>query len=168
LGRQRRLDQLKDWRHTMPMIDLTLPRGALTADQLETLMHKAVKTLMWWEKIPDTPEARKIAWAFVNEIDQRHVFVGGLPPQLPRYRFRVHTIEGLMDDRAKQGVIRDLTRVVLETEGVPQDFENAARVWCIVREYPRANWGIGGYPFPPSGYLTSANEIRVSPEDFVM
>ena len=45
----------------MPMIDLTLPRGALSSEQLETLMHKAVKTLMWWEKIPDTPEARTLA-----------------------------------------------------------------------------------------------------------
>jgi phenylpyruvate tautomerase PptA (4-oxalocrotonate tautomerase family) len=149
----------------MPMIDFILPRGALSAEKLETLMHKAVKTLMWWEKIPDTPEARKIAWAFVTEVDKRHVVVGGLPPDLPRYRFKVQTIEGLMDDRAKQGVIRDLTKLVLEAEGVPYDFENASRVWCILREYPRANWGIGGYPFAPSGYLSSAPEIRVSSED---
>ena len=151
----------------MPMIDLTLPRGALSSEQLQTLMHRAVKTLMWWEKIPDTPEARKIAWAFVNEIDAKHVYVGGLSPALPRYRFRVHTIDGLMDDRAKQGVIRDLTKLVLETEGVPHDLENAGRVWCILREYPRMNWGIGGYAFPPSGYLSAADSIEISEEDFV-
>ncbi len=150
----------------MPMIDLTLPRGALPTDKLALLMHKAVKTLMWWEKIPDTPEARNVAWSFVNEVEKEHVFVGGMPPGRPRYRFRVHTIEGLMDDRAKQGVIRDLTKLTLEIEGVPHDLDNAARVWCILREYPRQNWGIGGYAFPPSGYLSSASQISISHEDF--
>lgn len=151
----------------MPMIDLSLPKGALPADKLQEMMHRAVKTLMWWEKIPDTPEARNIAWAFVNELEPHHIFIGGLPPGRPRYRFRVHTIEGLMDERAKQGVMRDLTRLVLETEGVPVDADNAARVWCILREYPRGNWGIAGYPFPPSGYLSSASQIAISAEDFV-
>lgn len=151
----------------MPMIDLSLPRGALRPEQLQTLMHHAVKTLMWWEKIPDTPEARNIAWAFVNEVDPSHVYIGGLPPERPRYRFRVHTIEGLMDERAKQGVIRDLTKLVLEIEGAPHDLDNASRVWCILREYPRQNWGIGGYAFPPSGYMTAATEIKISDEDFV-
>ena len=122
------------------MIDLALPKGALSAEQLETLMHRAVKTLMWWEKIPDTREARKIAWAFVNEHEPQHVFVGGLPPGRPRYRFRVHTIEGLMDDRAKQGVMRDLTRLVLETEGVSLDADNAARV-CALCASTRAETG---------------------------
>lgn len=52
-----------------------------------------------------------------------------------------------------------------EIEGVLHDLENAARVWCILREYPRQNWGIGGYAFPPSG---SANrEIKISDEDYV-
>ncbi|MEX2696364.1 hypothetical protein [Rhizobium mongolense] len=69
------------------------------------------------ETIPDTPEERNIAWAFVNEMDKEHVYVGGMPPGLPQYRFRVHTMEGLMDDRAKQGVIRDLTMLMLEMEG---------------------------------------------------
>ena len=87
----------------MPMIDFTLPKGALEPGQLDALMHRAVKTLMWWEKIPDTEEARKIAWAFVNEVPDGHVYIGGMKPALPRYRFRVHTIEGLMDDRATIG-----------------------------------------------------------------
>jgi phenylpyruvate tautomerase PptA (4-oxalocrotonate tautomerase family) len=149
------------------MIDLTLQRGAFTSDQLQTLMHRAVKTLMFWEKIPDTPEARTIAWAFVNEVEPAHIIVGGLPPERPRYRFRVHTIEGLMDDGARQGVMRDLTRLVLETEGSPHDSTNASRIWTILREYPRSHWGIGGYPFPPSGYRSAATQIQISPEDKV-
>ncbi|WP_162600795.1 hypothetical protein [Paraburkholderia sp. C35] len=151
----------------MPMIDLTLPRGALSADKLEDLMHRAIKTLMFWEKIPDTPEARNIAWATVNEVDSRHMVVGGLPPERPRYRFRVHTIQGLMDEGAISGVMRDLTKLVLEIEGSEHNPDNAGRVWVIVREYPRSHWGIGGYPYPPAGFRAAASEIRVSPEDKV-
>ena len=149
----------------MPMIELSLSRGALPEKKLRELMQRATKTLMWWEKIPDTPEARAIAWSFANELDEGRLFVGGQPPRKPRYRYRVHTIEGLMDDRAKQGVIRDLTRLTLETEGSPQDAENTARIWCLLREYPRANWGIAGVPFAPSGYLSALTEIRVQGDE---
>jgi len=110
----------------MPMIELSLSKGALPETKLRELMQHATKTLMWWEKIPDTPEARAIAWSFANELDEGRLFVGGQPPRKPRYRYRVHTIEGLMDDRAKQGVIRDLTRLTLEVEGSLQDAENTA------------------------------------------
>jgi phenylpyruvate tautomerase PptA (4-oxalocrotonate tautomerase family) len=152
---------------SMPMIELTLPKGALDSQQIKTLMHRATKTLMWWEKIPDTAEARAIAWAMVNEIDQSHFTVGGLPPELPRYRFRIHTIEGLMDDGARQGVMRDLTKLVLEIEGAPHTADNAARVWTIMRDYPRSHWGIGGYPFPPAGFQTASSQIQFGPEDKV-
>ncbi|WP_321927580.1 tautomerase family protein [Paraburkholderia guartelaensis] len=151
----------------MPMIDLSLSRGALNAEKLETVMQRAIKTLMFWEKVPDTPEARKIAWGFVNEVDPQHMLVGGLPPERPRYRFRVHTIEGLMDEGARQGVMRDLTRLVLEIEGSEHTADNASRVWTILREYPRSHWGIGGYPYPPAGFRSAAGEIRCSPEDKV-
>ena len=149
----------------MPMIELSLTKGALTEDKLQALMHRATKVLMFWEKIPDTPEARHIAWSFATEVEPGRLYVGGQPPTKPRYRYRVHTIEGLMDDRAKQGVMRDLTRLTLEIEGAPVDWENAGRVWCLVREYPRQNWGIAGVPFAPSGYLSSLSEIRFEDDE---
>ena len=40
------------------MIALALSRGALSPDKLELLTHRVVKTLMWWETIPETPEVR--------------------------------------------------------------------------------------------------------------
>ena len=149
----------------MPMIELSLTRGALSEEKLQLLMHRATKTLMWWEKIPDTPEARRIAWSFASEFEPGRLFIGGQPPLKPRYRYRVHTIEGLMDDRAKQGVMRDLTRLTLEFEGAPQDDENRARVWCLLHEYPRANWGIAGAPFAPSGFLSCLGDIRTDGDE---
>lgn len=144
----------------MPMIELSLSAGALPPTKLKALLQRATKTLMWWEKIPDTTEARKIAWSFAREFPEGQLVVGGLPPTKPRYRFAVSTIEGLMDDRAKQGVMRDLTKLALEIEGAPDDAENRARVWVLLNELPRGNWGIAGAVFPPSGYLSAIGDIQ--------
>jgi phenylpyruvate tautomerase PptA (4-oxalocrotonate tautomerase family) len=142
------------------MIELSLTQGALPEENLRALLQRATKALMWWEKIPDTKAARQIAWTFAHELPEGRLAIGGLPPSRPRYRFVVSTIEGLLDDRAKQGVMRDLTRLALEAEGAPHDHANAARVWCLFRDIPRASWGIGGTPFAPSGYASSLGEIQ--------
>lgn len=84
--------------------------------------------LIWWEKILDTLKARRIAWSYATEFEPGRLFIGGQPPLKPRCRHRVHILEGLMDDRAKQGVMRDLAQLTLEVEGAPQDDENKARV----------------------------------------
>ena len=42
----------------MPWINLTLRRGAFTRT-VRRVMAKLTDALMSWEKIPDTPEARK-------------------------------------------------------------------------------------------------------------
>ena len=43
----------------MPWINLTMRRGALTKEVQHAVMVKLTDALMFWEKIPDTPEARK-------------------------------------------------------------------------------------------------------------
>ena len=43
----------------MPWINLTVRRGALTKEMQHAVMAKLTDALMFWEKIPDTPEARK-------------------------------------------------------------------------------------------------------------
>ena len=144
----------------MPMIELSYSSGALPAPKLKALLHRATKVLMWWEKIPDTEAARQVAWTFAREFPEDHLLIGGLPSSKGRYRFTVSTIEGLMDDRAKQGVMRDLVRITLEAEDAPHDHANASRIWCLFNDLPRNNWGIGGVPFAPSGYLSCLADIQ--------
>jgi phenylpyruvate tautomerase PptA (4-oxalocrotonate tautomerase family) len=144
----------------MPMIELSYSSAALPEIKLKALLHRATKVLMWWEKIPDTPEARRVAWTLANELPEGRLVIGGQAPGKARYRYMVSTIEGLMDDRAKQGVMRDLVRITLEAEGAPQDQANASRVWCLFNDVPRASWGIGGTPFAPSGYLSCLGDIQ--------
>jgi hypothetical protein len=44
----------------MPSINLTLRRGALPKAVQHAVMAKLTDVLMWWEKVPNTPTARKI------------------------------------------------------------------------------------------------------------
>ena len=57
----------------MPWINLTLRRGAFTKEMQHAVMAKLTDTLMFWEKIPDTPEARKRTkgWVYVVDEDSR-------------------------------------------------------------------------------------------------
>lgn len=144
----------------MPMIDLSFSAGALPEEKLKKLLHRATKVLMWWEKLPDTEAARHVAWTFAQEFPEGRLNIGGMAPSKPRYRYTVSTVEGLMDERAKQGVMRDLVRITLEAEGAPHDLESASRVWVLFNDIPRGSWGIGGVPFAPSGYLTCLEQIQ--------
>jgi hypothetical protein len=44
----------------MPWINLTLRRGALPKPIQHAVMAKLTEVLMWWEKVPNTPTARKV------------------------------------------------------------------------------------------------------------
>ena len=46
---------------------------------------------------------------------------------------------------AKSGLIRKLTRVVLETEGAENTPDNARRVGVTIVEIERDDWGVGGH-----------------------
>jgi hypothetical protein len=64
-----------------PAINLTLRRGALPKPVEHAMMAKLTEVLMWWEKVPDTPAARKIsagAWQ-----DRRLAAVARFPVQFP-------------------------------------------------------------------------------------
>ena len=52
----------------MPWINLTLRRGAFTKTVQHAVMSKLTDALMFWEKIPDTPEARKKTMGWVHEV----------------------------------------------------------------------------------------------------
>jgi hypothetical protein len=52
----------------MPWINLTLRRGALRKAVQHAVMAKLTDALMFWEKIPDNPEARKKTMGWVNEV----------------------------------------------------------------------------------------------------
>src|SRR5271154_5567876 len=63
----------------MPWINLTMRRGAFTKEVQHAVMAKLTDTLMFWEKIPDTPEARKKMKGWVYTVAEDADYHGGSP-----------------------------------------------------------------------------------------
>jgi hypothetical protein len=98
----------------MPWINLTLRRGALPKPVQHAMMAKLTEVLMWWEKVPDTPTARKIMKGWVYEVAEDADYNAGSPDHdEPFYFFEIRIPINRLDLLAKQGLIRDFTRVVL-------------------------------------------------------
>lgn len=130
----------------MPMIELTLPKNALTEAKTAELVDRLTQTLLRWEGAPPKSKAaQEIAWAYVNRVDE--VNVGGKPSDKPRYRVITTVPQGALSDEAKSGLVADVTRNVLEAEGSQDDAEAAKRVWCIIKEITDGNWGGQGRIF---------------------
>jgi phenylpyruvate tautomerase PptA (4-oxalocrotonate tautomerase family) len=129
----------------MPQIELTIPRGALPGEAVDAVMAEATNTLLRWEGAPvDSPGAREVSWGYVHEVDR--FYHAGEPSSEPRYRFDITVPEGALNDEKKNGLVRDLTRLVLASEEIDFESDPAAgmRVWVLVHEVPSGNWGGAG------------------------
>ena len=128
----------------MPMIDLTIPPGALDPAARSWLVDELLSALLRWERAPDNERSRSLAWAFVNEADAVTVAGDRRAPTLPRYRVGVRTPAGALDDERRSGLVGDVTELVLRAEGSLNTPENADRVWVILDEVTEGGWGAGG------------------------
>jgi phenylpyruvate tautomerase PptA (4-oxalocrotonate tautomerase family) len=130
----------------MPWINLTIRRGAMPKQVQHALMAKLTEVLMWWEKVPDTPRARSIMKGWVYEVDEDADYSAGSPThEKPFYFIEIRIPINRLDLLAKQGLIRDFTRVVLDAEKSDNTRENARRVWVTINELKAEDWGIGGH-----------------------
>ena len=130
----------------MPWINLTLRRGTLTKEMQHAVMAKLTDTLMFWEKIPDTPEARKRTKGWVYVVDEDADYNGGSPNhEDPFYFIEVRLPAGRFDALTKQHLIGDFTKIIMLAEGKSHFSEDANRVWVTIVELQRDDWGIGGH-----------------------
>jgi phenylpyruvate tautomerase PptA (4-oxalocrotonate tautomerase family) len=144
----------------MPWINLTLRRGALTPAVQHAMMAKLTEVLMWWEKVPDTPRARSIMKGWVYEVAEDADYSAGSPVhERPFYFVEIRIPIGRLDLLAKQGLIRDFTRVVLHAEGTSVTPENARRVWVTINELRADDWGIGGHTDWLRDYTSALDEV---------
>jgi phenylpyruvate tautomerase PptA (4-oxalocrotonate tautomerase family) len=141
----------------MPMIDLTLPRGALTDDAKSELMAQLSRTLLKWEGAkPGDKNAESIAWTFVHEPEL--ITVAHAPAQEPRYRVVIGVPEGTLGDEQKEGLVAEVTEQVIRAENpdrepAPQD---TFRVWVLINEITDGNWGGAGRIFRLADILAFA------------
>jgi phenylpyruvate tautomerase PptA (4-oxalocrotonate tautomerase family) len=130
----------------MPMIDLTLPAGVLSAEQRDTLAGELTRTLLEYEGAGrDNAIAAQIAWAYVDERDPATIYAAHVPAEQPRYRLLVTVPERALDDEKKAALVSAMTQRILEAEGTdPSDAAAAMRVWVLINEVPDGNWGGAG------------------------
>lgn len=71
------------------------------------------------------------------------------PPPLRRTRAaakrRLRIPVNRLDLLAKQGLIRDFTRAVMDAEKAENIPQNARRIWVTIHELEAEDWGIGGH-----------------------
>jgi phenylpyruvate tautomerase PptA (4-oxalocrotonate tautomerase family) len=131
----------------MPMIDVTLPEGALTEDAKSELVERLTATLIAAEGAPDNEYIRAITWCFVDERPAGSINVGGSAARRPVYRVVLTVPEGaptlhgplMLTNREK--LVRQITEHVLEAEGTPYSDAEAGRVWVQMREIREGYWG---------------------------
>ena len=144
----------------MPWINLTLRRGALPKPVQHATMAKLTEVLMWWERVPDTPTARTIMKGWIYEVDNDADYTAGTPDhEKPFYFVEIRIPVNRLELLAKQGLIRDFTRVVLSAEGAEATPDNARRVWVIINELKAEDWGIGGHTDWLRDYTSALDEV---------
>jgi phenylpyruvate tautomerase PptA (4-oxalocrotonate tautomerase family) len=126
----------------MPMLDATIPAGALTPEAEKQLMSTLTDVLLQHEGAdPQDPRARAIAWIFLHRPEA--VFIAGAPAAAPVYRIGVSVPEGQFDDERRAGMVAAVTDAVLDAEGGSRP-RDPNRVWVFANEVPDGTWGGAG------------------------
>jgi phenylpyruvate tautomerase PptA (4-oxalocrotonate tautomerase family) len=151
----------------MPMIDLTLPEGALTEDALDGLADSLMRALLRSEHVPEDNATRElVSWVHVHELPLGRMYAGGkrLQSAAPFFRIDVSIPAGVVDADEKAAFIAEATGLALEAAGVdPGDRDAAARVWVLYREIP-GGWGASGRLLSNRqiGKIVGASEERMA------
>jgi phenylpyruvate tautomerase PptA (4-oxalocrotonate tautomerase family) len=127
----------------MPMLDVTIPQGALPPEAEEALLARLTDVLLVHEGAdPRDPFTRSIAWVFLHR--PAAVFVAGAPAELPRYRVVASVPQGQFDDERRAGLVAAVTEAVLDAEAGLGRERDPMRVWVFPTEVPEGTWGGGG------------------------
>lgn len=129
----------------MPIIDLTIAEGTLSAEARERLLGNVSRIAIEYEGLAGSEFAERFTWVYTQELPNERVRQVPGPPPKPLYRFAFTTLEGLLDDEAKKRLGQDVARAVYEVEGTAWDEEEAYnRVWVFFDDYRQGDWIVGG------------------------
>jgi phenylpyruvate tautomerase PptA (4-oxalocrotonate tautomerase family) len=131
----------------MPMIDLTMPAGALSDEALDSLSDTLMRALLRAEQVSEDVATKELlSWFFVREIPPRRMYGGAQPVNgRPLFRIDVSVPEDVLDTERKDRFVAEATDLILAAAGLDRDDAgNKARVWVIFREVPDGSWGGGG------------------------
>jgi phenylpyruvate tautomerase PptA (4-oxalocrotonate tautomerase family) len=126
----------------MPKMDLTIPEGALSPEAKSKLPSEMAAALLRWEGAPDTEFFRGISWTHVHELPEGAIHDADGSTDKPQAIVEVTTPEGALSDRRRAGLAEELTKMVLEATGWPE--EASMRVWILCREIDEGSWAAAG------------------------
>jgi phenylpyruvate tautomerase PptA (4-oxalocrotonate tautomerase family) len=126
----------------MPMIDVTIPEGALKPEAEARLLKELTDILITCEGFdPSNQRAQSVSVVFLHR--PAAVFVGGTRSASPRYRVVPTVPEGQYNDASRKALVKDVTDAVIRADG--GKFEDVApRVWVFPTEIPDGQWGSRG------------------------
>jgi len=123
----------------MPMINATIPEGALTAEAEALLLRELTDILIGHEGFdPANKVAQSVSVVFLHR--PAAVFVGGQRSASPRYRIVPSVPEGQYTDASCKALVKDVTDAVVRAEGGSYE-DIAPRVWVFPTEIPDGQWG---------------------------
>lgn len=127
----------------MPMIDVTIPEGALKPEAETRLLKELTDILIRAEGFdPDSNKvAQSVTWLFLHRPAAIHV--AGVRSDKPRYRIVPTVPEGQYTDAARAALVKEVTDAVVRADGGKFE-EVSARVWVFPMEMPDGQWGSRG------------------------
>ena len=137
----------------MPMIDVTIPEGALKPEAEERLLKELTDILIRAEGY--TPEKNKVAqsvtWLFLHR--PAALYRAGARSDTVRYRIVPTVPEGQYTDAAREFLVRECTEAVVRAAGGKRE-DVAPFVWVFPTEIPdgQMEW--------PGSYSTGSGDPR--------
>jgi phenylpyruvate tautomerase PptA (4-oxalocrotonate tautomerase family) len=149
----------------MPMIDVTIPEGALQPEAEARLMKELTDILITHEGFgADNKVAQKVTWVFLHR--PAAVFIAGERSALPRYRIVSTVPEGQYTEATRKALVKDVTAAVVRADGGKYE-DVASRVWVFPSEIPDGEWGSRGaiQPLPDiQAFIAGEHQRKVGEE----
>ncbi|MGY3487460.1 phenylpyruvate tautomerase PptA (4-oxalocrotonate tautomerase family) [Bradyrhizobium sp. USDA 4011] len=126
----------------MPMIDVTIPEGALKPAAEARLIKELGDILIGHEGFdPANKVAQSVTVVFLHR--PAAVYVAGAPSPSPRYRIVPTVPEGQYTEASRAALVKEVTAAVVRADGGSYE-DVAPRVWVFPTEIPDGQWGSRG------------------------
>ncbi|MBR1159306.1 tautomerase family protein [Bradyrhizobium elkanii] len=146
----------------MPMIDVTIPEGALKPEAEARLIKELGDILIGHEGFdPANKVAQGVTVVFLHR--PAAVYVAGQPSPSPRFRIVPTVPEGQYTEASRAALVKDVTDAVVRAAG--GSFEDVApQVWVFPTEIPDGQWGSRGVirPLPDiQAFIAGEHERKI-------
>ena len=126
----------------MPMIDVTIPEGALKPEVEARLIKELSDILITHEGYSaDNKVAQSVTVVYLHR--PAAVFAPGQPLSFPWYRIVPSVPEGQYTDAKRRALVKDVTDAVVRADGGKYE-DVSPHVWVFPTEIPDGQWGSRG------------------------